>query len=94
MFQRLTNLLFGSANETTQEPTLPKPASPEVDEEGWLLVNPAGQYSYKYLELRLKIFLDYSACIFFMNIKNMTESPFRVMYNLLQMLIFLCIKSL
>uniref|UniRef100_A0A673HUQ5 Tumor protein p53 inducible nuclear protein 2 n=1 Tax=Sinocyclocheilus rhinocerous TaxID=307959 RepID=A0A673HUQ5_9TELE len=41
MFQRLTNLLFGSVNETTEEPTVPKPGSPEVDEEGWLLVNAA-----------------------------------------------------
>lgn len=55
MFQRLTNLLFGSASETTQEPTVPKPGSPEVDEEGWLLVNAAGEYrdlnvSYLYKE--------------------------------------------
>jgi len=40
MFQRLTNLLFGSVNE----PTVPKPGSPEVDEEGWLMVNAAGEY--------------------------------------------------
>uniref|UniRef100_A0A8C1PQG2 Tumor protein p53 inducible nuclear protein 2 n=2 Tax=Cyprinus carpio TaxID=7962 RepID=A0A8C1PQG2_CYPCA len=39
MLQRLTNLLFGSVNETTEEPTVPKPGSPEVDEEGWLLVS-------------------------------------------------------
>ncbi|KAA0707694.1 hypothetical protein E1301_Tti010547 [Triplophysa tibetana] len=39
MFQRLTNLLFGSVIETTQEATVPKPGSPEVDDEGWLLVN-------------------------------------------------------
>lgn len=45
MFQRLTNLLFGSVNETTEEPTVPKPGSPEVDEEAWLLVNAAGEYS-------------------------------------------------
>lgn len=45
MFQRLTNLLFGSVNETTEEPNVPKPGSPEVDEEAWLLVNAAGEYS-------------------------------------------------
>lgn len=45
MLQRLTNLLFGSVNETTEEPTVPKPGSPEVDEEGWLLVSAAGEYS-------------------------------------------------
>ncbi|XP_051967742.1 tumor protein p53-inducible nuclear protein 2 isoform X2 [Xyrauchen texanus] len=46
MFQRLTNLLFGSASETTQEATVPKPRSPEGDEEGWLLVNaPDGEAS-------------------------------------------------
>uniref|UniRef100_A0A671P859 Tumor protein p53 inducible nuclear protein 2 n=1 Tax=Sinocyclocheilus anshuiensis TaxID=1608454 RepID=A0A671P859_9TELE len=45
MFQRLTNLLFGNVNETTQEPTVPKAGSPEMDEEGWLLVNAAGEYS-------------------------------------------------
>lgn len=55
MFQRLTNLLFGSVSETTQEPTVPKPGSPEVDEEGWLMVNAAGEYrdtnvSYSYEE--------------------------------------------
>lgn len=55
MLQRLTNLLFGSVNETTQEPTVPKPGSPEVDEEGWLLVSAAGEYrdtnvSYLYEE--------------------------------------------
>ena len=44
MFQRLTNLLFGSVNETTQEPTVPKPGSPEVEEEDWLMVNAAGEY--------------------------------------------------
>lgn len=43
MFQRLTNLLFGSVIETTQEVTVPKPGSPEVDDEGWLLVNASGQ---------------------------------------------------
>lgn len=53
MFQRLTNLLFGSVNETTQEPTVPKPGSPDVDEEGWLMVSAAGEYrgtnvSYSY----------------------------------------------
>ncbi|XP_051528900.1 tumor protein p53-inducible nuclear protein 2 isoform X1 [Myxocyprinus asiaticus] len=42
MLQRLTNLLFGSLSETTQEATVPKPMSPEVDEEGWLLVNAPG----------------------------------------------------
>lgn len=42
MFQRLTNLLFGSVIETTQEATVPKPGSPEVDDEGWLLVNASG----------------------------------------------------
>uniref|UniRef100_A0A673H2C0 Tumor protein p53 inducible nuclear protein 2 n=1 Tax=Sinocyclocheilus rhinocerous TaxID=307959 RepID=A0A673H2C0_9TELE len=45
MFQRLTNLLFGNVNETTREPTVPKPGSPEMDEEGWLLVNAAGEYT-------------------------------------------------
>ncbi|XP_051528901.1 tumor protein p53-inducible nuclear protein 2 isoform X2 [Myxocyprinus asiaticus] len=46
MLQRLTNLLFGSLSETTQEATVPKPMSPEVDEEGWLLVNaPDGEAS-------------------------------------------------
>lgn len=56
MFQRLTNLLFGSVNETTQEPTVPKPASPEVDEEGWLLVNAAdGESSSETGELQFKL---------------------------------------
>lgn len=45
MFQRLTNLLFGNVSEMTQEPTVPKPGSPEADEEGWLLVSAAGEYS-------------------------------------------------
>ncbi len=45
MFQRLTNLLFGRVNETTEEPTVPKPGSPDMDVEGWLLVSAAGEYS-------------------------------------------------
>ncbi|XP_051767754.1 tumor protein p53-inducible nuclear protein 2 [Ctenopharyngodon idella] len=56
MFQRLTNLLFGSASETTQEPTVPKPGSPEVDEEGWLLVNAAdGETSSEPSEVQFKL---------------------------------------
>ncbi|XP_056107479.1 tumor protein p53-inducible nuclear protein 2 [Rhinichthys klamathensis goyatoka] len=56
MFQRLTNLLFGSVNETTQEPTVPKQGSPEVDEEGWLMVNAAdGETSSEPSEVQFKL---------------------------------------
>lgn len=53
MFQRLTNLLFGSVIETTQEATVPKPGSLDVDDEGWLLVNASGQWKklLKYFQL-------------------------------------------
>uniref|UniRef100_A0A8C1ENI6 Tumor protein p53 inducible nuclear protein 2 n=1 Tax=Cyprinus carpio carpio TaxID=630221 RepID=A0A8C1ENI6_CYPCA len=53
MFQRLTNLLFGNVSETTQEPTVPKPGSPEADEEGWLLVN--GETSSEPSEVQFKL---------------------------------------
>ncbi|XP_055040339.1 tumor protein p53-inducible nuclear protein 2 isoform X1 [Misgurnus anguillicaudatus] len=46
MFQRLTNLIFGSVTETSQEATLPKPGSPEVDEEGWLLVSASEEETF------------------------------------------------
>ncbi|XP_067287248.1 tumor protein p53-inducible nuclear protein 2 [Pseudorasbora parva] len=56
MFQRLTNLLFGSVNETTQEPTVPKPGSPEVEEEDWLMVNAAdGEISSEASEVQFKL---------------------------------------
>ncbi|XP_052425872.1 tumor protein p53-inducible nuclear protein 2 [Carassius gibelio] len=56
MLQRLTNLLFGSVNETIEEPAVPKPGSPEVDEEGWLLVNAAdGEASPEPSEVQFKV---------------------------------------
>ncbi|KAL1265777.1 hypothetical protein QQF64_003804 [Cirrhinus molitorella] len=56
MFQRLTNLLFGSVNESIQEPTAPKPGSPEVDEEGWFLVSAAdGETSSEPSEVQVKL---------------------------------------
>ncbi|KAL1249552.1 hypothetical protein QQF64_020557 [Cirrhinus molitorella] len=39
MFQRLSSLFFGSADEVTPELKGPKPCVSEADEEGWLLVN-------------------------------------------------------
>ncbi|KAK7119409.1 hypothetical protein R3I94_021299 [Phoxinus phoxinus] len=63
MFQRLTNLLFGSVNETTQEPTVPKPGSPEVDEEGWLMVNAAdGETSSEPSEVQFKLIRSTEKC--------------------------------
>ncbi|XP_043108556.1 tumor protein p53-inducible nuclear protein 2 [Puntigrus tetrazona] len=56
MFQRLTNLFFGRVSETTEEPNVPKPGSPEVDEEGWLLVNAAdGEASPEPNDVHLKL---------------------------------------
>ncbi|TRY66511.1 hypothetical protein DNTS_015896 [Danionella cerebrum] len=55
MFQRLTNLFFGNMSES-QEIIVPEPASPEPDEEGWLLVNAIdGEQSSEASEVQLKI---------------------------------------
>ncbi|XP_055044123.1 tumor protein p53-inducible nuclear protein 2 isoform X2 [Misgurnus anguillicaudatus] len=39
MFQRLSDLFFGSVEQVTPELSGPKPSVTEADEEGWLLVN-------------------------------------------------------
>nr|XP_055044122.1 tumor protein p53-inducible nuclear protein 2 isoform X1 [Misgurnus anguillicaudatus] len=43
MFQRLSDLFFGSVEQVTPELSGPKPSVTEADEEGWLLVNLPGE---------------------------------------------------
>lgn len=43
MFQRLSNLLFGEVEEVAAELRGPNPCVSEADEEGWMIVNLAGE---------------------------------------------------
>uniref|UniRef100_A0A087XS40 Tumor protein p53 inducible nuclear protein 2 n=1 Tax=Poecilia formosa TaxID=48698 RepID=A0A087XS40_POEFO len=53
MFQRLSNLLFGDVEEVAADLKGPNPCVTEADEEGWMLVNLAGESKSSGMEWEL-----------------------------------------